>query len=101
MSETKILAEHKHMLMISGNLSDFQITNMKTWPYIFFNNVESVELDYDFSGFTMANVSPKPGQVVYNIKTSNLENIEQSKEMLESATKMLFWPETEVVINVV
>ena len=43
-----IIEQHKKNLLINGELSDFQLENLKKWPLILFDNIEQVAIKYDF-----------------------------------------------------
>ena len=88
---------------MTGNLSDFQLKNLKTWPFIAMNGVEKVAIDYDFTatieyegGEQVEGIGA--GKVVYNLTSKEVPTKEQI-ETLKSWTKFLFWKDTEVEVN--
>lgn len=114
MSEKQItedqIEEHRKMVTLSGNLSDFQLTNLKTWPFIVFGeDLDKVEINYNFksdsdqkdtdSGYNVDSLCA--GKVSYNFYFNNEPSL--SKEELQGRfdhltlwTKFLFWKDTEV-----
>lgn len=101
-----MLQDHRKMLIMSGNISDFQLDNMKKWPFILFSEVEEVRLDYDFSekvlnqdGEMSENIGS--GSVIYKIKVKNKEEeqLETSIKNLSEWTRFLFWNETKVEVE--
>lgn len=95
MSNT-IIDDHRNMLMFSKNLSQFQINNLKVWPHIFFNGVTKAEVSWNFIKDDMF----YSGEVDYSIETNNIEDLDKSIDYLISATKMMFWEQTEVNIKI-
>jgi hypothetical protein len=99
MSET-VVKDHKNMLILSKELSDFQLVNLKNWPLLTFPWTKSVEVTYNF-------VNDKedfyPGKIIFNIKdpVTHREHkavIKQNISALNYMVKYLFWEETEVEI---
>jgi hypothetical protein len=102
-TESNMVDEHKKMVMMTGNLSDFQLQNMKTWPFLLFSEeLETVQIDYDFTKLiTDKEEELSPGMVQYSFKFK--EGTDISKELADKQlstlslwTKFLFWKETEV-----
>ena len=100
-----IVDDHRNMLMISKNISEFQENNLKSWAFIFFNNVESVKVSWNFF---RRNESKDfyPGKVDFDIKLKNTDkkvdssNIQNGIDQLTACTKFLFWSETKVNIKI-
>lgn len=103
----KILNEHRQMLLFSGNISDFQLTNLKNWPYIVFGDeLDKVEIHYDFK---LAQPDEEKvtditaGTVSFDLYFKNNErpsDIETQIQYLEIWTKYLFWQDTNVSFKV-
>lgn len=100
--ESTIVDEHKKMVMMTGNLSDFQLENLKKWPFLLFEDLETVKLTYDFTKL----ISDKeeelsPGTIQYDFtfkKGTKLDRDLTKKHLgtLTLWTKFMFWKETEV-----
>lgn len=102
MSEAKI-AEHRRMVVMTGNLSDFQIKNLRTWPYVVFEkqNIEKVEVDYNFTKDAEDGEELNAGSVTYNFQFKvepgySKEELKKRLDALEAWVKHLFWSDTEV-----
>lgn len=97
-----IIEEHKKMIMMTGNLSDFQLQNLKTWPFLLFDDLDNVEINYDFTKLIAKDEETlSPGSVQFNFKFKegtklNKEKTKQSLNILTTWTRFLFWKETEV-----
>lgn len=96
-----IVEEHKKMVIMTGNLSDFHMENLKKWPFILFDELERVDLTYDFTKLVAEEEQLSPGTVQYDFifKQGTKLNREQTKKRLETLslwTKFMFWKETEV-----
>lgn len=97
--ELNIVDVHRNMLMVSKNLSEFQIQNMKQWPFIFLSDIKEAKISYDFIKDDLF----YPGVVTYEIET-NSELIGESLHLgisyLEASVKLMFWSDTEVKITI-
>lgn len=92
----KVIEDHRNMLAFSKQLSDFQINNLKTWPMLVFDRVESCEIDYNFFDEEGNFV---PGHVKFNFKFNGdlpLEQVDTAKTNLSSWVKSVFFQETDV-----
>lgn len=99
--DNNIIEEHKKMLIISGNLSDFQLENLKKWGFILFDGLKSVTINYDFSS-DKANQIISEGTVEFDFifdKDTVIENKDKKIEQLTTWTRFLFWVETKVVVK--
>ena len=100
-SQLNIVDSHRNMLMVSKNLSEFQIQNMKQWPFVFLNDVSSVKVNWNF---IKKNEEDKdefyPGEVEYEIEMGEDPNLEMGLTHLELSTKLMFWSDTTVKLKV-
>jgi hypothetical protein len=100
--EQTVIDEHKKMLIMTGNLSDFQLQNLKTWPFIVFDKeLEKTEIKYDFTKLVAEKEELAAGSVTYDFafkKDTKLDRAETKKklEMLKLWTQFLFWKDTTV-----
>lgn len=108
---TDIVEEHKKILMLSGNLSDFQFNNLKKWPFIVIGDgLKEVEIKYDFFQYVKDKNSGEKvkkiyaGKITYDFKIDG--DLGFKKEELQTRlgqlifwVKTLFWKETSVVIK--
>lgn len=100
------LQEEARLTLISNRVSEKQIKNLKAYPFIFFNDVTDVALDYDFSR-TPAEIAvdipgvavTMRGRVEYKISASVAPDlIEKRTQALADAVRILFWKDTLVSI---
>lgn len=102
--ESTMIEDHKKMLMMTGNLSDFQLDNIKNWPFLLFGDeLETVEINYDFTKLVDDNEELSPGVIHYNFKFKQGAklNREMAKKQLDTLAlwvRFMFWKETEVRI---
>lgn len=99
-SEPNIVADHRNMMMFSKNLSDFQLSNLRSWPNILFDNLDSSEISYNFWNDNVFYA----GQVEFNLifkKGSKISAEDASRKLqaLELWTKFLFFADTNVIIK--
>lgn len=100
-----IVEEHRKMVLMSGKISDFQLENLKKWPFIAFGrNLDKIEIEYDFTTSKDGNdksMEVCAGYVTYNFHFN--DNFKMSKDdilaRLSSLTvwvKYLFWKDTQI-----
>ena len=61
-----IIEDHKKMVIMTGSLSDFQLNNLKTWPFLLFDELETAEITYDFTKLVGEQSELSPGTVQFN-----------------------------------
>ena len=93
-----LVNQHRQMMLLSGNLSDFQLQNLKNYPYVFFDGVEKVEINYNFGDDGVVT----PGEIFYKIKLkkrAKKKSLKKNEDELIACVKFLFWKETKVYID--
>ena len=101
-SET-LIEDHRRALIMSGKLSKFHMDNMKAFPQVAFDNLETCELNFNFYRYDDdGNKEIYSGRVVYDLKlkeSSRTEDeLKQRAGFLKLWTKTLFWEDTKVEI---
>ena len=94
------LDDHRKMLTLSKQLSEFQITNLKTWPQIAFDNVLNSTVDYSFIDKDEMFYA---GKVIFRVNLSNepsKEEIIKRSNYLADWTRILFWTDIQVEVFV-
>jgi len=79
-----------------GRVSELHLKNMQSFPWIFFNDLKEVKLDYDIA-------TTKEGASVVSYDLSVLkenDNLDKRYGALESAIRHLFWKEVKVKISI-
>jgi hypothetical protein len=89
--------DHRNMLMLTKSISAFQEENLKKWPYVFFDDVEKVDINWDFLDKSQ---DFSPGSVDFDIELKNDDKIDEGVDTLILCTKFLFWKETEVSVTI-
>lgn len=86
------------LTMLTGRISQVHWKNMQNFPFIFFNAVKNVEIDY-----TIATNKEDESWVKYSIELdlSLNENLVVRYKHLESSIQTLFWKDVkiEVILN--
>lgn len=105
--DEQVVADHRKMLIVSGNLSDFQLENLKKWPFVIFGkDLKKAEIAYNFKMDTIDEVNAKEleaGSVEFDLyfnKEQEKEYIAASVFYLELWSKFLFWKDTQVTIKI-
>ena len=103
--QAEMLEEHKKMLIMTGKISDFQIKNLKAWPYVLFDGVTKVKIKYDFTEKPIeedsdpAEDSVCAGRIEYQIAMAGVPDQTRIDTLVEW-TKFLFWKDTEVIFDI-
>lgn len=99
--------EHRQMTILSGNLSDFQLKNLKLWPFVVFDNLDKTIIKYDFIKLIKNPKTDEEERHVYSGKVSydfifksNTEISLKTKQFalknLKLWVKTMFWNDTVV-----
>lgn len=99
-----IVADHRNMLQVSKNISSFQEENLKSWAFLFLDDVETVKVSWNFLRRNKAK-DFFPGKITYDIKFKensefDVENISMAVDQIVACVKFLFWKETKVEMKV-
>ena len=89
-----ILNEHKRLMIITNKLSEFQIKNLKMYPFILFDNVVEVKIEHDLD------LKKGSGFVVYKIKTKEKQTEKQKKDTLKKWVQTLLFEDVKVKCRV-
>lgn len=105
MSDTsEILKEMAKLTILSNKISSMQEKNLKNFPFIAFDGVKSVKIDYDLSRSEDKDESVSSGSYVtyYLIVNSALKNEYMSTrcKAVEYWVRNLFWKDVTVQINI-
>lgn len=99
------LREMAQLSVLSNRISEIQEKNLKSYPFIFFNDVKSAKIEYDLSKVDdNGNINHGDHHVTYQLdlkEESNKENLDKRFSGIEAATRMLFWNDLKVrvIIN--
>lgn len=112
MSNTQeILKEMARLTMLSNQLNDVQLKNLKSFPFIFFDGIQEVTMEYDLSNQMGTDTieNAKEGEIEYEITGStrhlhvtyhfNLEptikmhHLENRYSALEQSVRGILWKE--------
>jgi len=96
-----IIKGHRKALIVSGNLSDFQLENLKKWPFLLYDNLKEVTIDYNFSCNDDDGNNTFAGEICFDLSfegkgVDSSVKVSSPKELLSLWTKFLFWEGTEV-----
>ena len=95
-----IIEEHRNMLVLSNNISEFQEKNLKSWPFIVFKDLKQVAVNFNFmddDGLFFA------GNIDYNFTFGEMPEDEEKTTGLRALSEwvsMLFWTDTKVTFKV-
>lgn len=107
--EEKVVDDHRQMLLLSGNLSEFQLENLKKWPFVVFGtDLKKVDVSYNFvleeeEADLEAGRNIFPGEITFDFTFNNKPDTDYSSKcitMLEMWTRFMFWKDTKVNFKV-
>ena len=95
-TKTPTINELNSLGLFSGRISEPQAKAMDAYPFIFFNGVKEVKIDYN-----IAQTKDNTSYISYDL-TLNQENDQLSKRFiaLESAIRSLFWKEMVLKLSI-
>jgi hypothetical protein len=94
-----IVDEHRKMVVMTGNISDFQIENLKQWPFVVFGeDLKESKVDYDFVQGKEGDLCAGSVNFDFNFKKEPKE-ITKGLDFLTHCTRYLFWADTEVTFT--
>lgn len=84
LSDTKDILKKMAQLSISTNqINEIQQKNLKMFPFVFFNGVKSVTIDYDLTNHSkvLFDTNPKTMEIVYKFDKPITENFRVAYEL--------------------
>jgi len=103
---SKSLQEMAKLVIFSGKITELHEKNMKMYPYVFFEGIQSCHIDYDLSHKQIAySIESRSNAIVtYSLVIAEdaiNDQIEKRYAALESALRGLFWKDltVEIIIN--
>jgi len=103
-NQQNIVDEHRKMVVMTGNLSEFQLKNMKAWPFIIFDDLSKVEINYDFTNIVEVDKELEEAISAGSIEYDFYFKKEPPDPDLRLAqlilwTKYMFWEDTDVTFK--
>lgn len=96
------LREMAKLSMLSNRISEIQEKNLKHYPFVFFNDVKSVKIDYNLSRFDNEESERTERHVTYHLEldeSSNEKHLDKRLFCIEEATRVLFWNDLKVRVT--
>lgn len=97
----QVLEDLKRGVILTGRLSEVHVKTLKTAPFIFFDELEKVELSYDINTDPAAAVPGVGSKVIYTLHFLNdFENgmLNERVSALVKTTKHMLWPDMSVLV---
>lgn len=88
------LKEMAQLTIFSGRLNEIQEKNLKNFPFIFFNGVKSVKIEYDL-------LQAKNSSISYHLTVDEAESnsrLEARFESLEYSIALLLWSGIKICV---
>ena len=102
----KTLKEMAQLTVFSNRISEQQEKNLKMWPFVYFENVMTVNVDYDLGH----GVNDEKKEINHNSKVSyhllmsdgyeeaNKEQLDKRFLAIETSVRQLFWKDVRVQV---
>lgn len=101
-NDLSLLKDLNMGMIMTGQLSEIHLKNMKTYPFIFFDNIDEIQMGFDII-VDPANVVPgSKSTVVYGIRFKDDKlpnNLQEGYENLCKCLNALFMREVRVLIK--
>jgi len=102
-NQETLIEDHRRALIMSGKLSKFHMDNLKAFPQIAFDNLDTCKLEYNFYRYGEEGEKEiYSGRVVYDLKLKEPKreesDLKQRAEFLKHWVQTLFWKDTKVQI---
>jgi len=97
------LKERAQLAVLANRISDFHAENLRKFPFVFFDNIKSASIDYDFGhAVNEAKKEVQHGSRVCYRFTGPVEgeNMEKRFQALEAAVRNLFWRDVKVEVYI-
>lgn len=107
------------LAILSNKLNDIQLYNLKMFPFIYFDNISEVSMDYDLSNtmdvsteedsksmdiaYEVINGSGSNLRVSYDLSimsTDAIEHLDNRCAHLEASVRNLLWKEIKVKVSI-
>ena len=96
MSDLNNLKDMTKLGAFFGRISEVHVKNMQSFPWIFFNDLKEVKLDYN-----IATKKEDSSIVSYDLQIDGEnDNLSKRYEALESAIRGLFWKEVKIEVKI-
>lgn len=101
----KLLEDMRNITMLTGEISSVHLLNLKNWVFIAFDNVATVEIDYDLSKAKYTSLENKStGFVNFKLTTKDPEfqqqNLQARSTTLTQWVRSMFWNDINVLIHI-
>ena len=91
------LKELNQGVLVSGRLSEVHIHNLRQYPFLVFNNLDSAEISYNLEPL-LDNQDGSYVEFVLKFKNRIPKNIKQSAKILSDMVKVLLWKKIHVEV---
>jgi hypothetical protein len=96
------LDDMRKITIMTGTLSEVHVKNMNMYPFVFFDNVKSVRIEYDIDVKSSENSQSNNSYVVYHLKTKggkkSITNLDKRLEALKNSISTLLWSGIKVSV---
>lgn len=91
------LEDLKKGMILSGRLSEVHLHNLKQYPFIAFDGLDSVEINYNLEPL-MNNEDGSYFEYILKFKKGTPKGIKEKANILASMVKVLLWSKIEIRI---
>ena len=98
MSEQPNTQELAKIALLSGRMNTFHLKNLKAFPFILFNDLKEVKLEYSVENVNSTEPTIFSYDLTLNLESNN--HLNKRYSALESAIRELFWDGVKVQIKI-
>jgi hypothetical protein len=96
--ETPSIQDLTKLTLFLGRVSSVHLVNLKSYAWIFFNDVKEVSLEYSVE--TIDRTKPTIFSYDLTLDLTTNDQLEKRYEALQSAVRKLFWKEARIEIKI-
>ena len=96
--ETPSIQDLTKLTLFLGRVSSVHLTNLKSYAWIFFNDVKEVSLEYSVE--TTDRTKPTVFSYDLSLNMESNDQPEKRYKALESAVRKLFWKEARIEVKI-
>ena len=98
MSENPSTKELTNLMLFFGRIPENYIKSLQSYPWIYFNDVSEVKLDYSVA--TMNKNEPTLFSYDLTLNSEKNDYLDKRCRALESAIRNLFWKEAKIQVKI-
>jgi len=98
--DESVLKDMKKAAVMSGRLSELHVKNIQMYPFVFFDNVTHVDIDYNIDMSQESSQSYMNFSLKMKKKPKNILNLDKRMQALRSSIETLLWSGIKISVSI-